>query len=75
MRFDHVRLDPNWKIQTQGRLNTMIKRQYALGRVLVCASSLGLAKAAFDDMLYHAGSHRVKGELTWQLAPNAGKNC
>lgn len=59
--FDHVMLEPDWRIQTEGKLNIMLKHQYALGRILVCASSLGLARAAMDDAIAHARTHMVKG--------------
>ena len=59
--FDRVVLDPKWQIQSEGKLASMLKRQYELGRILVCASSLGLARAAMDDALGHAASHMVKG--------------
>lgn len=65
--FDHVLLDPEWQIQTEGKLSSMLKRQFALGRVLVCASSLGLAKAAMDDVLVHAAQHKVKGRMLGSL--------
>lgn len=65
--FDHVWLDPNWQIQTEGKLSTMLKRQFALGRTLVCASSLGLAKAAMDDALLYASQHKVKGRTLGSL--------
>lgn len=61
LSFDHVELDPNWQIQTEGKLNKMMKRQFGLGRVLVCASSAGLALAALDDAIVHASEHTVKG--------------
>ncbi len=63
VEFHHVRLAPEWQIQTEGRLDEMLKRQYELGRILVCASSLGMARAAFDDAARHASSHMVKGRL------------
>lgn len=61
LTFDHVKLDPSWQIQTEGKLNSMLKRQFGLGRVLVCASSTGLALAALDDAVVHASEHTVKG--------------
>jgi len=61
LSFDHVELDPSWQIQTEGKLNKMMKRQFGLGRVLVCASSAGLALAALDDAIVHASEHTVKG--------------
>lgn len=63
IEFHHVRLAPEWQIQTEGRLDSMLKRQYELGRILVCASSLGLARAAFNDAAKHAATHMVKGRL------------
>lgn len=61
LTFTHVKLDPNWQIQTEGKLRTMMKKQFGLGRVLVCASSAGLALAALDDAAVHAAEHTVKG--------------
>ena len=61
VEFTQVELDPEWHIQTEGKLNSMLRRQYELGRILICASSLGLARAAMDDALEHAANHMVKG--------------
>ena len=61
IEFDHVALDPTWRIQTEGRLDSMLKRQYELGRIAICASALGLARAAMDDVLGYASAHMVKG--------------
>ena len=61
LTFDHVKLNPEWQIQTEGKLNSMMKRQFGLGRILVCASSTGLALAALDDAIVHAAEHTVKG--------------
>ncbi len=63
IEFHHVRLAPEWQIQTEGRLDAMLKRQYELGRILVCSSSLGLARAAYGDAVRHASGHMVKGRL------------
>ncbi len=59
--FEHVKLDPKWQIQTDGKLNRLLKRQFAFGRTLVSASSTGLALAALDDALLYASEHTVKG--------------
>lgn len=61
--FEHVALDPDWQIKTEGKLNTMIKRQLALGRTLICATSLGLARAAMSDAVAYARQHKVKGVM------------
>lgn len=67
VRFEHVRLNPDWQIQSEGRLHSMMKRQYELGRILVCASSMGLARAAMDDALEHCRTYMVKGQLLGTL--------
>lgn len=61
IEFEHVKLDPEWQIQTEGRLKEMLERQYELGRILICATSLGLAQAAMDDALAHCATRRTKG--------------
>lgn len=61
IEFEHVKLDPEWQIQTEGKLPQMLERQYELGRVLVCASSLGLAQAAMDDVLERCATHITHG--------------
>ena len=61
LTFDHVQLQPEWQIQTEGKLNSMMRRQFGLGRILVCASSTGLALAALDDATAHASEHTGKG--------------
>lgn len=65
--FDQVHLSPEWQIQTEGMLDSMLKREYELGRILVCASSMGLAQAALDDALEHAATHMVKGRRLGSL--------
>ena len=61
LEFENVELCLDWRIQTEGKLSSMLRRQYELGRILVCASSLGLARAAMDDALAYASEHMVKG--------------
>lgn len=67
LKFDHVLLRPEQRIQTDGKLDAMLKRQYELGRVLVCASSMGMAMAAMDDALDHANDHMIKGQALGTL--------
>lgn len=67
IKFDHVELQPYWQIQTEGKLDSMLKRQYALGRILVSASSLGLATAAMDDALAEAALRKAKGRALYSL--------
>ncbi len=61
LEFENVEMDPEWRIQTEGNLSSMLRRQYELGRVLVSAASLGLARAAMDDAVAYASEHIVKG--------------
>lgn len=67
IEFRDVHLDPAWQIQTEGKLDSMLKRQYELGRILVCASSLGLAEAAYDDAISYAMDHTIKGRTMSSL--------
>lgn len=67
LQFDHVELKPEQRIQTEGKLDAMLKHQYELGRILVCAASMGLALAAMDDALDHASTHFVKGQTLGTL--------
>ena len=67
IRFEHVKLNPDWQIQSEGRLSYMMRRQYDLGRILICASSLGLARAAMDDALEHAATRMTKGQVLGTL--------
>lgn len=59
--FDHVKLDPSWRVRTNGRLKAILQRQYALGRIYVCAASLGLAQAAMDDALERCATYKTRG--------------
>lgn len=61
LSFEHVKLNPEWQIQTEGKLSSMLRRQFAFGRAIVCASSTGLALAALDDALMYASQHTVRG--------------
>lgn len=67
--FDHVELDPSWHIQTNGKLKSILNRQYALGRIFICASSYGLAQAAFDDALTRSITRNVRGDILGKLSP------
>lgn len=58
--FDHVRLKPEWRIETNGQLKSMIKHQYMLGRINVCAASIGLAEAAMDDALARCSEYKTR---------------
>lgn len=68
LRFDDVALKPEWQIQTEGKLDAMLKRQYETGRIIVCAESLGLAEAALDDAVAYSKRHLVKGKRLCSIA-------
>ncbi len=61
--FENVKLNLDWQIQTEGKLDAMLKRMFELGRLHVCASSLGLAEAALEDAVDYASHRMVKGRL------------
>ncbi len=65
--FNHVLLDPDYRIKTQGDLDSVLKRQFNLGRLLVCASSLGLALAAMDDAVHYASKKQSSGKYLYAL--------
>ena len=65
--FEGVKLDLDWQIQTEGKLDSMLKRMYELGRLFVSASRLGLAEAALDDAGNYAGPRMGKGRLLSSL--------
>ena len=67
IEFNHVELDPTWRIQTDGKLRQVLDQQYMLGRVLTCAASLGLAQAAMDDALERCAMRHVRGEVLGKL--------
>lgn len=67
IEFDHVELDPIWRIQTNGNLKQVLDQQYMRGRVLTCAASLGLAQAAMDDALERCAMRHVRGEVLGKL--------
>ena len=67
IEFDHVKLDPTWRIQTDGNLKQVLDQQYMRGRVLTCAASLGLAQAAMDDALERCAMRHVRGEALGKL--------
>lgn len=67
IEFDHVKLNPEWQIQTGGMLNKMLERQYELGRILTCAASFGLAQAAFDDALVRCSTRKTRGRYLGSL--------
>ncbi len=47
--FDNVELDESWRLDTQGKLSVVLRRQYELRCLFMAAVDVGLARAAFDD--------------------------
>ncbi len=59
--FDDVELDPAWRLDdAQGGFRRLFEL-LEYGRVLLCASSLGMAQAAMDDAVEHARSRKAFG--------------
>lgn len=67
IEFEHVCLDPAWRIQTDGKLRLILDQQYTRGRILTCAASFGLAQAALDDALERCTTRHVRGEILGKL--------
>lgn len=61
IRFEDVELDPRWRFGTQERALEQIRTIMNMGRCVVCAGSLGLAEAAFDDAARFANMRTVRG--------------
>ena len=68
IEFDHVKLNEEWRIQTEGMLGKMLDRQYELSRILTCSASLGLAQAAMDDAIERCASRHTGGRLLGSIA-------
>lgn len=74
MSFDDVVLEPSWRVETEGKLGFVLKRQYELRCVFMCAIAVGLVRAALEDVraymdeyavsdLALAGTHRAKADV------------
>ncbi len=59
--FDDVELDPAWRLDGEGGGFQRLFHLLEYGRVLLCASSLGMAQAAMDDAVAHARSRKAFG--------------
>ncbi len=59
--FDDVELDPAWRLDdARGGFRRLFKL-LEYGRVMLCASSLGMAQAAMDDAVEHARTRKAFG--------------
>lgn len=59
--FDDVELDPSWRLDGEVGGFQRLFQLLEYGRVLLCASSLGMAQAAMDDAVAHARSRKAFG--------------
>lgn len=62
VQFDDVELRPEWRIGLQGQSKTFALAAMNMGRCVVCAASLGLARAAFEDASAFASERVIKGQ-------------
>ena len=59
--FDDVELSPEWRLDANEGGFQQLFHLLEYGRVLLCASSLGMAQAAMDDAVAHARSRKAFG--------------
>lgn len=59
--FDDVELKPEWRLDDAEGGFRRLFHLLEYGRVLLCASSLGIAQAAMDDAVAHARSRKAFG--------------
>lgn len=60
LRFENVELQPEWRLGTPYQTITQTRLIMDLGRCIVCAGSLGLAYAAFEDAVRHAKARKIR---------------
>jgi alkylation response protein AidB-like acyl-CoA dehydrogenase len=61
--FDHVVVEESYRLSSAAKAGfPQLFHMLEVGRVLVCAQSLGLAQAAMDDAVEHARSRTAFGE-------------
>lgn len=62
MVFDNVRVEPQWRLESGARVGfPELFHILEVGRLTVCAQSLGMAQAAMEDAVAHATSRRAFG--------------
>ena len=61
IKFENVKMEPEYVIGTRGAGHQAMMAAFDVGRMLVCASSLGLAEAAMDDAVRHAVNRKSFG--------------
>lgn len=62
LRFENVELQPEWRLGTPYQAITQTRLIMDLGRCIVCAGSLGLAYAAFEDAVRHAKARKIRNK-------------
>lgn len=61
IKFENVKMEPEYVIGTRGGGHKAMMAAFDVGRMLICASSLGLAEAAMDDAVAHAANRKSFG--------------
>ena len=60
LRFDNVELKPEWRLGTPYQALSQFQSILDIGRCIICAGSVGLAQAAFDDAVHHANARKIR---------------
>ncbi len=68
IKFEDVEMRPEFVIGERGRAHAPMTDAFAVGRILACAASLGLAQAAMDDAVKYASSRVCFGSTISNLA-------
>lgn len=61
LSFDNVELSPDMRLSGDAGSFRHLFRLFEYGRVVLCASSVGMAQAAMEDAVAHARSHKAFG--------------
>ncbi len=68
IKFEDVEMRPEYVIGERGMAHAPMTDAFAVGRVLACAASLGLAEAAMDDAVRYASKRETFGAPIANLA-------
>lgn len=61
LSFDNVELTPDMRLSADAGSFRHLFQLFEYGRVILCASSVGMAQAAMEDAVAHARSHKAFG--------------
>lgn len=68
IKFEDVEMRPEYVIGERGMAHAPMTDAFAVGRILACAASLGLAQAAMDDAVKYAAKRECFGTAIANLA-------